>query len=69
MNEVDFVPVEITSLQYLKEKMTVEVDFLPEEKHQKCLQSDTVLLGVCGQACPNDSKYKFAISLQILRKK
>ena len=50
MNEVDFVPVEITSLQYLKEKMTVEVDFLPEEKHQKCLQSDTILLGVCGQA-------------------
>ena len=49
--------------------MTVEVDFLPEVKHQKCLQIDTILLGVCGQACPNDSKYKFAISLQILRKK
>ena len=36
--------------------MKDEVDFLPADKHQRCLQSDTVILDVCGQACPNYPK-------------
>ena len=28
-----------------------ELDFLPADKPQRFLQSDTVILGVCGQAC------------------
>ena len=31
--------------------MKDEVDFLPADKPQRFLQSDTVILGVCGQAC------------------
>ena len=34
------------SLQYLKENMKDEVDFLPADKHQTFLQSDTVIFGV-----------------------
>ena len=34
------------SLQYLKENMKDEVDFLPADKHQMFLQSDTVIFGV-----------------------
>ena len=34
------------SLQYLKENMTDEVDFLPADKHQTFLQNDTVIFGV-----------------------
>ena len=44
------------SLQYLcniAEKLKDEVDFLPADKPQRFLQSDTVILGVCGQACAN----------------
>ena len=36
--------------------MTDEVDFLPNR--QRFLQSDTIILDVCGQACPNYPKYK-----------
>ena len=43
----------VTSLQYIKESMKGGVDFLPVDKHQKFLQVDTIILGVCGQACPN----------------
>ena len=39
------------SLQYCKENVRDVVDFLPADKPQKFLQSDTVILGVCGQAC------------------
>ena len=42
------------SLQYLKEKMKDEVDFLPKDKQN--FQSDTIILGVCGQACQNYPK-------------
>ena len=45
-----------TSLQYLcniRKKMKDEVDFLPADKPQRFLQSDTVILGVYGQACAN----------------
>ena len=40
-------------LQYLKENMKGEVDFLPADKHQRFLQNDTIILDVCGQACRN----------------
>ena len=53
-------------LQYLKENVKEEVDFLPVDKRQSFFQIDTVILGVCGQACPNYPKeqvcYFFAIS-------
>ena len=39
------------SLQYRKENVKDEVDFLPSDKPQKFFQSGTVILGVCGQAC------------------
>ena len=35
------------SLQYLKENVKDEVDFLPADKPQRLFQSDTVILGVC----------------------
>ena len=44
------------SLQYLKKEVRDEVDFLHADKHQRFLQIDTIILGVCGQACPNYPK-------------
>ena len=44
------------SLQYLKENGKNEVDFLLADKHQIFVQIDTIILGVCGQACPNYTK-------------
>ena len=46
-----------TDLQYLrnkyvKESVKDEVDYLPADKHQRFLQSDTIILSVYGQACP-----------------
>ena len=41
------------SLQYLKENVEDEVDFLSGDKSQRFFESDTVILGVCCQACPN----------------
>ena len=43
-------------LQYLKENVKDEVDFLPACKHQRFLQIDTIILGVSCQACPNYPK-------------
>ena len=40
-------------LQYLKEDMKDEVDFLPANKCWRFFQIDTIILGVWGQACPN----------------
>ena len=42
------------SLQYLKENVKYEVDFLPADK--RFLQSDTIILNVCEQACLNYPK-------------
>ena len=42
----------MTSLQDLNETMKDEADFLLADKHQRFLQTDTRILGVCGQACP-----------------
>ena len=44
------------SLQYLKENIKDEVDFLPADRRQKSDQSDTIILDMCGQACPNYPK-------------
>ena len=44
------------SLQYLMDNVKGEVDFLPADKHQRVLQSDTIILVGCGQACPNYQK-------------
>ena len=41
------------SLQYIKENMKDEVDFLPAGKHQRFLQIHIIILGVCDQTCPN----------------
>ena len=41
------------SLQYLNEKLNDKVNFLPFDKRQRFLQSDTIILGVRGQASPN----------------
>ena len=44
------------SLQYLKETVKAEVYFLPGDKRQRFLQIDTIILDVCGQACPSYPK-------------
>ena len=44
------------TLQYLKENVKDEVDFLRANKRQRFLQIDTVSLSVCAQACPNYPK-------------
>ena len=41
------------SLQYLKESMKDEADFLLAGKCWRFFQIDTIILGVRGQACPN----------------
>ena len=61
------------SLQYLKENIKDEVDFLPADRRQKSDQSDTIILDMCGQACPNYPKLpkitqRFPISLQYFKK-
>ena len=38
------------SLQYLNEKLNDAVDFSPVDKRQRFLHSDTIILGVRGQA-------------------
>ena len=38
--------LKITSLQYLKENVKDEIDFLPASKRQSFLQIDTIILGV-----------------------
>ena len=45
------------SLQYVKKKGKNRVDFLPADKHQRFLQIDAIILGVCGQACPIYPKF------------
>ena len=44
------------SFQNPKENRKNEVDFLLADKHQRFLQIDTIVLGVCGHACPSYSK-------------
>ena len=53
------------SFQYLKENRKNEVDFLLADEHQRFLQIETIILGVCRQACQSYPKqqvcYFFAI--------
>ena len=44
------------SLQYLKNEVRGGVYFLRADKHQRFLQIDTIIFGVCGQVCPNYPK-------------
>ena len=44
------------SLQYLKENVKDEVDFVCADKHQRFLQIDIIILGVRGRACQNYPK-------------
>ena len=44
------------SLQYLKEKVSDEVDFLHADKHESFLQTDTVVFDGDGKAFPNFPK-------------
>ena len=55
-------------LQYLKAKVRDEVDFSSADKLQRLVQIDTVILGVCGQACLNTQNNMFVISLQYFKK-
>ena len=48
-------------VQYLNKNEKDEDDFL--HKRQRFLQSETTILGVCGQACPIIQNNNFAISL------
>ena len=43
-------------LECLKENMKDEVDFLHADKCWRFFLSDTIILGVCGQACPDYPK-------------
>ena len=56
MSKVPKITSLYISLQYLKENRKDEVDFLPADKLQRLLQIDTIIVGVCGQACPNYPK-------------
>ena len=40
------------SLQYVKENVRNEVDYLLADKRRRFLQSDTISSGTCGQVCP-----------------
>ena len=55
-------------LQYLKENMKDEVDFLPADKRQRFPQSDNIILDECGQAAQITQNNKFAIPLQHVKK-
>ena len=44
------------SMQYLKENLKDGVDFLRADRRQRVLQTNTIILGVCGQACPTYPK-------------
>ena len=55
------------SLEYIKENLKDKVYFLLADKRQRCLQIDTIILGVCGQACPSYPTLLFLCN--ILRKK
>ena len=58
------------SLQYLKKNVKGEIDLSPTDKIQRFLQVGTIILSVCGQACPNYRKIRsFLFFCSSLRKK
>ena len=38
------------------ENVKDELDLLPKDKRQRFLQIAIIILGMCGQACPNNQK-------------
>ena len=44
------------SLKYLKKEVRDEVTFLHADKHQRFLQIDTIIFGLCDQTCPSYTK-------------
>ena len=48
--------------------MKDEVDFLPTDKHQRYHRIGTIILGVCGQACPSYPKQQVCYFLQYLKR-
>ena len=55
-------------LRYFKENVKDDLDFLPADKRQRFLQSDIIILGVCGQASQIIQNYKFATYLHYVKK-
>ena len=54
----------LISLQYLKKNVKDQVGLLPVDKHQKFLQVDAIILGVCvARPAQINQNSKFAISL------
>ena len=47
-------------MEYLKNEVTGEVCFWHLDKHQSFLQVDTIILGLCNQACTKYPNKKFA---------
>ena len=43
-------------LQYVKKNVKDEVDFLLADKNKRFHQVNAIILGLCGQACPNYPK-------------
>ena len=56
------------SLQYLKKKVSDEVDFLHADKHLRFLQIDTMILMGRVKHSQGSQNSKFPMSLQYLRK-
>ena len=48
--------------------MKDELDLLPTDKRQRFLQIAIIILGVCGQACPDFQKISLLFLCNILRK-
>ena len=54
-------------MQCLQKSIRDEVDLLPADKRKSFLQSDSITLGLCTQACPKYPKQQVKISLQYLK--
>ena len=62
------LPKIIFSLQYLKEELSGEVDFLHEDKHKSLLQIDIMILIGMAKHSQSFQNRKFVMSLQYLKK-
>ena len=58
------VPKITIHLQHLKENGKNKVDFLLSARHQR-FQIDTIILDLCGQACPNLQYLRKEVSNQV----
>ena len=62
------LPTIIFSLQYLKEELSDEVDFLHADKHKSLLQIDSMILIGMAKHSQSFQNCKFVMSLQYLKK-